>query len=215
MQLLGGAVQLRVTPAHRATLGIGVAAVLAALAMTIWLLTGRPHAAAVAGPAVGTPVASGSAAGASPSPVRPAAVSTVVIDVVGKVRSPGVYRLPAGSRVQDAVQAAGGMLPGVADTAVNLAARLSDGEQVAIGVAGAQPQGGDAASAAGATTGPVDLNTATEQQLESLPGVGPVLARQVLAWRAAHGGFASVTQLNDVPGVGASKFAELKPLVTV
>ena len=219
MQFLGGSVQLRVAPAGRATLGIGVAAVLAALAMTVWLLTGRPHAAAVAGPSVGGPAASPSAA-ASPSS-RPVAASEVVVDVVGKVRHPGLYRLPTGARVQDAVLAAGGVLPGVALDAVNLAARLVDGQQIAIGVAGsAQAGAGALGPGAGSGTGPgppspLNLNTATLEQLETLPGVGPVLAQRVLAWRSAHGGFASVTQLDDVPGVGASKFAALKVLVTV
>lgn len=208
MRLFSDSVHLRVSPSSRAALGVGVAALVAAIVMTVWLLSDRPRAAPVA--AVGTPLSS---ARASSVAVRPAAAGAVVVDVVGKVRRPGVYRLPTGARVQDALRAAGGALPGVADVSVNLAARLTDGEQVAIGMPGAAPQG--AASTTGAPSGPVDLNTATEPQLESLPGVGPVLAQQVLAWRAAHGGFASVAQLDDVPGVGAAKFAELKPLVTV
>jgi competence protein ComEA len=139
-----------------------------------------------------------------------------VVDVVGKVANPGVYRLPGGSRVADAVQAAGGALPGVDLSTLNLAALVSDGQQVAVGVPGAPVVAADGAGAgSGASSGPVNLNTATEAQLDTLPGVGPVLAQHILDWRNAHGQFASVDQLREVSGIGEAKFADLKSLVTV
>jgi competence protein ComEA len=147
----------------------------------------------------------------------------VVVDVAGKVRRPGLYRLPPGARVDDAVRSAGGALAGVDLSSLNLAAKVVDGQQIAVGipgspggaagaaVGGSAPGGGNAGSAGG---GPVDLNTASLEQLETLPGVGPVLAQHILDWRSAHGRFATVGQLNDVPGIGDVKFAALKPLVT-
>lgn len=151
-----------------------------------------------------------------------------MVDVAGKVRRPGVYRLAAGARVVDAVTAAGGMLPGVDPVSVNLAAHVSDGQQIVVGAAaGLAPPAGTAGSspnatgsavaggAAAAPSSPLDLNTATETQLDGLPGVGPVLAQRIVDWRSEHGRFASVNQLNEVSGIGDAKFAQLKSLVTV
>ena len=142
--------------------------------------------------------------------------------MVGRVRHPGIYRLPAGSRVNDAILAAGGAAGGLNMATVNLARRLTDGEQLAIGVAGAgvPPAEGNpgAAAAPGPTFGadhPLDLNSATETQLDALPGVGPVLAQRIVEWRTAHERFSSVDQLRSVTGIGDSKFADLKPLVIV
>lgn len=147
------------------------------------------------------------------------------MDVAGKVRRPGIYRLPAGSRVDDALRAAGGAQPGVSTAALNLAARLSDGEQIVVSVPGLAATAGGAPGAPG-TAGPssgsqsdgsatVSLNSATLEQLESLPGVGPVLGQHILDWRAQHGRFTSVDQLRDVSGIGEVKFAALKPRVTL
>lgn len=145
-----------------------------------------------------------------------------MVDVVGKVRRPGVFRLPDGARVDDALHAAGGALPGVDLSSLNLARKLGDGEQIAVGVPGAGPPAPAAgAPAAGAgpsgasTSSPIDLNTATLEQLDTLPGVGPVLAQRILDWRTAHGRFDTVDQLRDVTGIGDSRYADLKPLVTV
>ena len=143
------------------------------------------------------------------------------MDVAGKVRHPGVYRLPAGSRVDDAVRRAGGALRGTDLTSLNLAAKLSDGQQVVVGApAGAAAPGAagmssGGGSAGGGSGGLVSLNSATLDQLESLPGVGPVLAQHILDWRTAHGRFTSADQLNDVSGIGDVKYAALRPLVTV
>jgi competence protein ComEA len=124
-----------------------------------------------------------------------------------------------GARIDDAVRAAGGALPGVDLSTLNLAARLGDGQQVAVGVVAAAGSGGGAAGGAlGAGTtaaGPVRLNSATVAELETLPGVGPVLAQHILDYRSAHGSFASVEQLNDVPGIGDAKFAALRDAVTL
>jgi competence protein ComEA len=141
----------------------------------------------------------------------------VVVDVAGKVRRPGLVRLPAGARVADALDAAGGSLPGVDLTPLNLARRLVDGEQVLVGaapVAAAAPAPGPAGGAAG-PSGQLDLNAATVDQLEALPGVGPVLAQRILDWRTEHGRFSSVDELREVSGIGAKKFADLKDRVRV
>ncbi|MGW6307791.1 helix-hairpin-helix domain-containing protein [Streptomyces niveus] len=152
--------------------------------------------------------------GAAPS--APASVSKrVVVDVSGKVRSPGVRRLPAGSRVTDALRAAGGVEPGADLTGLNRARVLLDGEQVVVG--GPQPPGQAAAvpgtGAAGPEGAPVSLSTATVEQLDTLPGVGPVLARHIIDYRTQHGGFSSVGQLREVNGIGERRFADIEPRV--
>ena len=139
----------------------------------------------------------------------PSALS-IVVDVGGRVRRPGLVTLPLGSRVADALRAAGGALRSRDLLALNLAAKVADGQLLLVGVPGAAPSSGGAAS-----SGPVDLNSATAEQLDALPGIGPVLAQHILDWRTAHGGFRSVDQLNDVSGIGDSTFADLAPLVTV
>ncbi|WP_369805940.1 helix-hairpin-helix domain-containing protein [Amycolatopsis sp. M39] len=135
----------------------------------------------------------------------------LVISVVGHVRSPGLVTVPSGSRVADALRAAGGATPGADLTALNLARKLTDGEQLAVGV----PATSAAPAGSGAAASKIDLNSATAEQLDSLPGVGEVTARRITDWRTQHGGFASVEQLRDVDGIGASKFEKLREQVTV
>jgi competence protein ComEA len=141
----------------------------------------------------------------------------VAVHVAGRVRRPGLVRLPAGSRVHDAIRAAGGVTAGADLDAVNLARRLTDGEQVRIPGPGdpAPPLPAGAAATPGATpSAPLDLNTATLEQLDALPGVGEVTAGHILAYRSAHP-FTTVDQLLEVPGIGQRRFDQLKDLVTV
>jgi competence protein ComEA len=133
----------------------------------------------------------------------------VVVDVTGAVARPGVYRLPAGSRVQDALRRAGGARPGALLEALNRAARLADGQQVVVP---RQVPGGTAATAAGASAedAPISLGTATAEQLEEIDGIGPVTAGDIVAFRDEHGGLASVEQLDQVPGIGPATMESLR-----
>ncbi|NEY31737.1 ComEA family DNA-binding protein [Streptomyces sp. PRKS01-65] len=138
----------------------------------------------------------------------------IVVDVTGKVREPGIHRLPAGSRVADALRAAGGVRPGTDTGGLNRARFLVDGEQVVVGGPAPAPVPGVAAGAAtGAPAAPLSLSTATAEQLETLPGVGPVLARHIVDHRTRNGGFRSVEELRDVRGIGERRFADLRHLV--
>ena len=158
---------------------------------------------------------------ADASPAPPQAKSTsasteLVVQVVGAVRRPGLYRLPAGSRVADAVRRAGGASRRADTELINLAAPLADGIQVIVprkgsgGTAGA-PSG--TAEASGQPAGPVHLNSATLEDLEALPGVGPVTAQKILDYRQEHGPFGSVDELDAVPGIGPAHMAQLRDLV--
>jgi competence protein ComEA len=144
-----------------------------------------------------------------------AAAKLLVIDVAGEVRRPGLYRLRSGSRIDDAITAAGGPTPKAQLDGVNLAAPIADGEQVVVpgrGAAGAAAP--SSSSAAGSSpTAPLDLNTATLEQLESLPGIGPVTAQKILDYRQAHGAFHAVSELQGVPGIGPAHMTQLKGLV--
>jgi len=185
--------------------GIRVLAVVAAVVVLVagylaW--RSRPHAEPVTPP--GSTARAPSAAGVTPS-------GTIVVAVQGRVVHPGLYRLPAGSRVADALDAAGGALPGVDLSFVNLARKLGDGELLLIGATPPPDQTGPGT----ATGGKVDLNTATMAQLDALPGVGPALAQRIVEYRTQHGGFRSVDELRKVQGIGDAKFGQLKDLVTV
>ncbi|MBF6252175.1 helix-hairpin-helix domain-containing protein [Nocardia farcinica] len=173
------------------------------------------------------------APGSVPVPETPPATGELVVSVVGLVHRGGLVRLPAGARVADAITAAGGPRDGADLTGLNLAQRVQDGDQILVGAAaptGDGPRlgsatisaggaGGAAGTAAGApvpgTAGKIDLNTATEAQLDALPGVGPVTARAILAWRTANGRFTAVDQLAEVDGIGPARLARLRELVTV
>ncbi len=156
------------------------------------------------------------AGSAPPTTATPEPSTTVLVAVVGQVVTPGVVTLPAGSRVADAVAAAGGALPDADLATVNLARVLVDGEQVAVGVPGAEPpQGASPGAPAGGGPVLVNLNTASEAEFEELPGIGPVLAGRIVQWRTDNGAFASVDQLQEVDGIGPSTFEELRDEVTV
>ncbi|WP_369195693.1 helix-hairpin-helix domain-containing protein [Streptomyces djakartensis] len=181
-----------------------------------------------AGAAEGASAGSAAAASAGASGgAAKAGAAEIVVDVGGKVREPGIHRLPAGSRVADALRAAGGVKPGTDTDGLNRARFLVDGEQVLVGApgpgtGGAPPVGtaaaAGAAGAGGAANGsapaaPVSLNTATLDQLDTLPGVGPVLAQHIVDYRTQHGGFRSVDELREVNGIGDRRFADLRALV--
>lgn len=231
---------VRLDPGQRPVVALGLVVVVVAVIVGVWLFVSRPQAEPVdaaaglasasvlapsspggsSGSPGGSPPASGARSGGVASP------SVVVVDVAGKVRRPGVYRLPVGSRVDDALTAAGGALPRVDLSSLNLAALLVDGQQVAVGRPGAAaaggvpagnapPGSGGGSGAGGGATGLVNLNTATLEQLEALPGIGPALGQRILDYRTEHGSFASVDQLDDVSGIGTVTFERLKPLVTV
>jgi competence protein ComEA len=148
----------------------------------------------------------------------PAALTTVdarlVVDVVGAVRRPGLYRLPQGTRVADALGRAGGLTRRADRTLVNLAAPLADGEQVIVParVSGAAA-GVSGGSGSAAPAGPVHLNVATLEQLDALPGVGPVTAQKILDYRQKHGAFGSVDELDAIPGIGPARLDQLRDLV--
>jgi competence protein ComEA len=220
----------RLDPGRGGFVAMAVVAVLVAAGVGCWVLAARPHRlpAAMSSQSSRPAPASAAAGGSLASPLSAVSAgsssSTVlVIDVVGKVRHPGVYRLPPGSRVDDAVTAAGGVLAGVDPVTVNLARKLADGEQLVIGVTGpaatAGPPAGEGGSATGTGSGTgsslIDLNSATVTQLDALPGVGPVLAQRIVDWRTQHGKFDTVDQLQSVSGIGDAKYGDLKPLVTV
>jgi competence protein ComEA len=140
----------------------------------------------------------------------------LVVSVVGRVRQPGLVTLVAGARVADAIAAAGGLLPGADAASVNLAAVVTDGQQIAVGVPGAPGDAGGQTSSTGPGGGaPVNLNSATAADLDALPGIGPVLAQRIVDYRLQQGSFTSIDQLDDVPGIGPALFAQLRKRVTV
>lgn len=156
-----------------------------------------------------------------PRPAAPvvrtsASSELMVVAVAGRVRRPGLVRLASGSRVADAITAAGGVLPDTEIGYLNLARKVADGELIVVG-ATPPPEAAPGAGSGdtGAPVGKVNLNTATLQQLDTLPGVGPVLAQRILVFRDEHGGFRSVTDLRQVDGIGPARYEQLKDLVAV
>ena len=216
--------RLSLGPAQLAVVAVVVAV---GLAVTCWWLVrggADPASELAAAPAVGVasastvvqPLATPTATAASPAVSTP---GTVTVDVAGKVRRPGIAVLDAGSRVVDALEAAGGARPGVDLTGLNLARLLVDGEQVVVGApvpsgaaAAAVPTGG---TPSGGPPTLVNLNTATEAELDTLPEVGPVTAASILTWRDEHGGFTSVDELLEVDGIGEVTLDRVAPFVTV
>lgn len=191
-------------PGRRGVKALAVVAALVVLAAAFFAYRARPQVEPVSssGPVPALPSIAASASGS--------VSSEVVVAVSGKVRRPGLVRLPAGARVADALAAAGGAVPGADLTTLNLARRLVDGELIPVGV---PPPPGVAASS-GPSGGKVNLNTATIAELDSLPGVGQVLAQRILDYRDSRGGFGSVGELRNVDGIGTARFEELKDLVT-
>jgi competence protein ComEA len=165
------------------------------------------------------------AAAGSPAPLRVAPITParaapavaarlLVVDVVGAVRRPGLVRLREGSRVADAIAHAGGLARGAERAGVNFAAPVSDGQQVLVPQRGAVAAGAGAGTgAASSASGPVSLSSATAEQLDALPGVGPVTAEKIVAYRQQHGAFRSVDELDAISGIGPSRIADLRGLV--
>jgi competence protein ComEA len=210
---------LQLGPVH-----LAVVAVVAALAVGLaawWAVRDQARAVQVA-PAASEPAGSvtplapvvpSDGAGGGSAPADPG--EELVVDVAGKVRRPGIAVLPAGARVVDALEAAGGARRGVDLTALNLARPVVDGEQILVGVAPAAGVAGTLDSQVPGGEALVNLNTADQAALETLPGVGPVTADAILAWRDSNGGFTSVDELLEVDGIGEATLADLAPLVTL
>lgn len=224
-------------PGRRAVVALAVVGALVALIAAYFAWQAQPHTVIVGSPLTAptlTPPASlptqtidGLTPGAGSGGTAPVSSSAppalIVVAISGRVRHPGLVRLPPGSRVADAIAAAGGVLPGTDLSFVNLAAKIVDGELVVIGetpppgaTLGPAPGSGDGSGAVGGTGGGlVDINTATEADLDTLPGIGPALAQRIIDYRTQHGAFHSIDELRNVSGIGDSKFAEIKDLVTV
>ncbi|MGH3428622.1 MAG: helix-hairpin-helix domain-containing protein [Mycobacteriales bacterium] len=204
-------------PGRPGALLLSLVAALAAVVAAVGVWWERP----VPEPAPVLPLVTTAAARTPAMGPPPGAVHEVVVSVAGRVARPGLIRLPDGTRVADALAAAGGALPGTDLMGLNIARRLSDGEQLLVGVAPPPGQPADSAAAgtsggiSGGTSGMVDLNTATLEQLCTIPGVGKVTAQRILDWRVEHGRFRSVDQLREVSGIGPARLAQLKRLVRV
>lgn len=202
-------------PGRRGVRVLAVVTAVVALAAAGWAWRSRPQtepvAAETAIEASGTPTT-------DPAGGPGAGDAELVVAVAGRVRQPGLVRLPAGARVADALAGAGGALPGVDVSLLNLARKVTDGELILVGVSAPPGQPGAGAPIAGvpgAGDGKINLNTADVGQLDTLPGVGPVLAQRIIDHREQHGPFRSVSDLRRVSGIGEARYQELKDLVTV
>jgi competence protein ComEA len=228
--------RLRARPRGLAVLGVLVllVAVTAVLGIRVAWAHSSSRPASIAATAHGPPggLASRTVPAAFASPgasSAPTKAGVVLVHVVGQVRRPGVVRLPAGSRVLDAVGAAGGAKPSADLNHLNLARVVTDGEQIVVpkpgelipvaGPSGAPGAGtgsaGGAPAGGGSAGGLVDLNTADAAALDALPGVGPVLSQRILDWRTQHGRFSSVDELGEVSGIGDKLLAQIGPKVRV
>lgn len=206
--------------AHAAVIGV---IALVALVSAVWGISqARTVPVAVA---AATPVAASPALGPTRSSTPAALPEPLRVHVIGAVARPGVVRVGPGARVEDAIAAAGGLLPEARPGELNLAAPVADGAQVVVGdtrepggqVRGAEPApaGGNAPPAGGSAAGRLDLNTASVEQLDTLPGVGPVTAQAIVAWRQAHQRFSRVEELLEVDGIGQKTFERIEPHVRV
>lgn len=191
---------------------LATVAVAASVLLVWWLLSGRPESSDGAPPLAMRSASTHTSAAASSPDVE------LVVDVAGKVRRPGIVTLPPGSRVYEAIEAAGG-LKGKVDTAtLNLARELTDGEQVLVGIEPVAGFDAEAPATGGGQATPaakINLNSATVEQLDTLPGVGPVTAQAIVDWRGDNGPFGNVDDLLDVKGIGEATLAELRDLVVV
>lgn len=230
----GWVARVRADPGRAGAIGLAIVAALAVLVTVFTLLRDRPAPvmSAKLPPVEKVSVARSSASPGAPQPPSPD--RPVVVSVVGLVHTPGLVTLAPGARVADALQAAGGAVNGADTIGLNMARPLGDGEQIVVGLAPVpgQPTALGSSVAAGPTptsrpapSGPgavkpkpgqtVDLNTATVEELDALPGVGPITAAAIVAWRQANGKFTSVDQLADVEGIGPARLEKLRALVRV
>lgn len=203
---------------HTVVVAVVVALAVIVAGLVFWI--GRPRVEPVGSAvlATGAPLPDAAGMPSTSAPTGDPAPPVVTVHVAGQVNRPGVIELPGGSRVVDAIEAAGGAVGGVDLTPLNLARPLSDGEQILVGVdppPGPAPGGVGDGRAPGDTAAPIDLNAATLEQLDTLPGIGPALAQNILDWREQNGRFTSVEELNEVTGIGEKKYAEIAPLVRV
>jgi competence protein ComEA len=233
---------VRLDPGRPGAVALVLVAAVAAVVAAVGVWTARPQAEPVhglpavavdaapgAGGAAGADGAAGGVGAATRTAVAVGAPGVLVVSVAGRVARPGVVRVPDGARVADVLAAAGGAQPGVDLSGLNLARRVVDGEQIAVGVppapdAAGQPlSGGAAEEGPGVAAGPgaarpaakIDLNTASVAQLDTLPGVGPVTAQHIVEWRSRNGRFVRVEQLREIDGIGERRFQQLRELVTV
>jgi competence protein ComEA len=232
----GWVARLRTDPGRAGAIALALVAALAVLVTIFTLMRDKPAPVMsaklppVENASMASPRSSASpAAGQPPGPDRP-----VVVSVVGLVRTPGLVTLAPGARIADALQAAGGAVDGADTIGLNMARPLGDGEQIVVGLAPISGQPTALGSSVGSGSAPIpgasapvsgsvkpkagevlDLNTATVAQLDALPGVGPVTAAAIVAWRQAHGKFTSVDQLADVDGIGPARLEKLRALVRV
>lgn len=222
----GWVAAVRADPGRAGMLGLaGIGAVAVLVTVFVLMRNDSPAVAAAKLP----PVQMVSSASPTPHADKP---GPVVVSVVGLVHKPGLVTLDAGARIADALTAAGGALDGADLLGLNMARRVADGEQIVVGIAappGEPTAMGSSVNADAATTanappargldapqgGSVDLNTATTEQLDALPGIGPVTAAAIIAWRDANGRFTSVEQLGDVDGIGPARLEKLRNLVHV
>jgi competence protein ComEA len=228
---------MRADPGRAGAIALAVVAALAVLVTVFTLVRDRPAPVMSAKlPPVEKASTAGPRSSASPAAGQPAGPDRpVVVSVVGLVHTPGLVTLAPGARIADALRAAGGAVNGADTIGLNMARPVGDGEQIVVGLApvsgqptalgssvasGSAPVSGAAGPRVSGTVKPkggevLDLNTATVEQLDALPGVGPVTAAAIVAWRQANGKFTSVDQLADVDGIGPARLDKLRPLVRV
>lgn len=222
--------KLRADPGRAGAVTLAVIAAVAVL-ITVFTLV-RDRSAPVSSAKL-PPVEMVSSASRTPSSNAPAPPQQPVVSVVGLVHQPGLVTLTPGARIADALQAAGGVVDGADTIGLNMARQVADGEQIVVGIAprsgqprslGSSVSSGEGAAdttahptsgSGGAKPDLIDLNTATVQQLDTLPGVGPVTAAAIVAWREHHGKFTSVDQLGEVDGIGPGRLEKLRALVRV
>jgi competence protein ComEA len=194
--------------------GLGIAVLVSAFSSAGVTTTIAPAPSA----ASGTGTARSGSAPPSATGTAPGSAVSLFVHILGAVAKPGLYQLHDGARAVDAVAAAGGFTAEADRQQLNLARLVSDGEQIyvpKVGEAGSGPPGSSAVGGAGAIGGKVNINTASESDLETLPRVGPTMAKRIIAWREANGRFATIEDLMSVTGIGEKTFAELKDLVTI